>query len=238
MIEPELKRNSRRFISTVAAAVVVVLVLAFVLLRHWQGPQLAAYQVQARPLVQTVVATGRVVSVSRAQVGSQISGVVIERRVREGDQVEPGDVLAVLRADDLEANVHEAEAALAQLQQSSRPQAQAALRNAEAQLAQARRETQRQNTLLERHLIAREALEKAVQAETTARAAAEQARLAAAALAAGASGEKVAREHLAAAKVTPSYWCHWTKRISASSHSANTQSALPMRIRTDRLTRK
>jgi HlyD family secretion protein len=141
-----------------------------------------------------------VVSVSRAQVGSQISGVVLERRVREGDRVEAGDVLAVLRADDLEANVHEAEAALAQLQESSRPQAEAALRDVEARLSQAIHETQRQRTLLERQLIASETLELAVQAETAARAAAEQARLAAAALATGAPGEKIALERLAAAR--------------------------------------
>ncbi|MDZ4730813.1 MAG: efflux RND transporter periplasmic adaptor subunit [Xanthomonadales bacterium] len=193
-----MKHPSRRVIA--AIAVVALVLLAFVLISHWQGPRLAAYQVQAQPLVQTVVATGRVVSVSRAQVGSQISGVVLERRVREGDRVEAGDVLAVLRADDLEANVHEAEAALAQLQQSSRPQAEAVLRDVEARLSQAMRETQRQRTLLERQLIARETLELAVQAETAARAAAEQARLAAAALASGASGEKIALERLAAAR--------------------------------------
>lgn len=193
-----MKRSSLRFVA--AIAVVLLAALAFALISHWQGPRLAAYQVQARPLLQTVVATGRVVSVSRAQVGSQISGVVLERRVREGDQVKPGDVLVVLRADDLQANVREAEAALAQLQRSSRPQALAALRDAEARLAQASRETLRQRALLERHVIARQTFEQTVQAESTARAAAEQARLAAEALGAGAPGEKVARERLAAAR--------------------------------------
>lgn len=184
----------------VAIGVAVLAVLGFVLIRYWQGPSMAAYQIQTRPLVQTVVATGRVVSVSRAQVGSQISGVVLERRVREGDRVKPGDILVVLRADDLEANVREAEAALAQLQRSSRPQAMAALRDALAQLAQASRETRRQRILLERHVIAPQTLEQTVQKETTARAAAEQARLAANALGVGSPGEKVARERLAAAR--------------------------------------
>src|SRR5690606_40477472 len=54
-----------------------------------------------------------------AQVGSQVTGVVLERRVKEGDRVEPGDVLAVLRADDLEAAVREARAELAQLEEST-----------------------------------------------------------------------------------------------------------------------
>lgn len=174
--------------------------LTFLLIRHWQGPRLAAYQVQPRSMVQTVVATGRVLSVSRAQVGSQISGVVIERRVREGDRVGPGDVLAVLRADDLEANVREAEAALAQLQESLRPQAQAALRDAEARLVQAERDTRRNRALLARQLIADEALEQVLQAETAARAAAERARLTASVLGAGAPSEEVARERIAAAR--------------------------------------
>ncbi len=42
-----------------------------------------AYRVEKRPLVQTVVATGRVISASRVQVGSEITGTVRERRVRK-----------------------------------------------------------------------------------------------------------------------------------------------------------
>lgn len=194
-----VKRFPRRAI-WLALAVVALALLAFGLFRHWQGPRLAAYEVATRPLVQTVVATGRVVSVSRAQVGSQISGVVVERRVREGDRVDAGDILAVLRADDLQAAVREAEAALAQLRQGSRPQAQAVLRDAQARLLQASRETQRRRTLLKQQLIARETLEQSVEAETAARAALEQAQAVAGMLGAGAPGETVASERLAAAR--------------------------------------
>ncbi|MDX1554671.1 MAG: efflux RND transporter periplasmic adaptor subunit [Xanthomonadales bacterium] len=165
-----------------------------------RGPALPGYEVVSRPLVQTVVATGRVVAVSRAQVGSAITGVVVERRVQEGDAVEPGDVLAVLRADDLEAAVREAEAAMAQLRESTRPRAQAALREAEARLAQASREVQRRRDLLQRQLIARETMEQAMQAETVARTAAEQARLAVRSLAAGHPDEAAASARLANAR--------------------------------------
>ena len=169
-------------------------------LQKVRGPALDGYEVVARPLVQTVVATGRVVAVSRAQVGSPVTGVVVERRVQEGDAVQPGDVLAVLRADDLEAAVREAEAALAQLQQSTQPQAQAALREAEARLLQASREVTRRRDLLKRQLIARETLEQAVQVETVARTAAEQARLAARSLAAGNPNEAAARARVSSAR--------------------------------------
>ncbi|MBZ2205688.1 efflux RND transporter periplasmic adaptor subunit [Massilia soli] len=189
----------KRSLLVVAAACIAVAALSW-LLPTIRGPVLAGYQVSAQPLIQVVVATGRVAAVSRAQVGSQVTGVVVERRVREGDLVRPGDVLAVLRADELEAAVREAEAALAQLQQSTRPQAQAALRVAEANLAQASREAERRRALFQRQMITRESMEQANQAETVARAALEQARLTARSLVAGNPGEAGARARLASAR--------------------------------------
>ena len=176
------------------------LAVLFFLFRWWQGPSVAAYRIQARPLVQQLVASGRVIALSRAQVGSEIIGVVLERRVQEGDAVKPGDILLVLASDELSAKVREAEAALAQLQHSTRPQAQADLRQAEAQLLQASREAQRRRELFKRQVIAREAMEQAVQAETIARAAAEKARLTSAALAAGNADESVLGERLVSAR--------------------------------------
>jgi HlyD family secretion protein len=178
------------------AVACVVFVAAAGLVQKVRGPALPGYELVARPLVQTVVATGRVVAVSRAQVGSPVTGVVIERRVQEGDRVRPGDVLALLRSDELDAAVREAEAALLQLQQSARPQAQAAWREAEAGREQASREAARRRDLFQRGLVAREAMEQAVQAETAARAAAERARLAARSLAAGSADETLARARL------------------------------------------
>ena len=189
----------KRRLLLVAVICLVVSVLGWMLVQKIRGPTLTGYEVVLRPLVQTVVATGRVVAVSRAQVGSPVTGVVVERRVKEGDVVRPGDVLAILRADDLEAAVREAEAALAQLQQSTRPQAQAALRETEARLVQASREAARRRDLFKRQLIARETMEQAMQAETVARTAAEQARLIARSLAAGNPNEAAARARVATA---------------------------------------
>jgi HlyD family secretion protein len=179
---------------------VVVAAIAVFLTLRLRGPELPGYRIRAQPLVQTVVATGRVISTSRAQVGSEITGTVLERRVQEGDRVKSGDVLAVLRSGDLAARVREAEAALHQLQQSTRPQAAAALRQAEAQATQATRERERRADLFARQLVAREALEQAEETETLARVAAERARLALQAAAPGGSEEGQLREQLAAAR--------------------------------------
>ncbi len=190
----------KRPLLLVGIACTGVAVLGWMGVRALQGPVLPGYAVTAQPLVQTVVATGRIAALSRVQVGSPVTGVVVERRVAEGDEVSPGDVLAVLRADDLAAAVDEADAALAELRQSTRPRAQAALREAQARLAQASREVQRRRDLLERRMISREAMEQAVQAETVARASAEQAQLAARALEPGGANEAAVLARVANAR--------------------------------------
>lgn len=179
---------------------VPLLLLALPAWRHWQGPLLPGYRIEARPLVQRVVASGEVSSQSLAQVGSEITGVVARRAVREGDAVRAGDLLLALRDDEQQARLREAEAALRQLQDSDRPQAAAALREAQSALNQAERELARRETLQARGLLAVEALEQARQARISAREALNRARLDAAALAAGANQEQLLRQRLEAAR--------------------------------------
>lgn len=188
-----------RRLGWLAATVVAIGLLALWGVAKLRGPVLPGYAVQAGPLVQNVVATGRVAAPSRVQVGPEITGLVLERRVMEGDRVAPGDVLVVLRARDLEARRDQARAALAALRQAERPDAEARLRQARAQLAQAERDYARRRELGQRQLVAPESVEQAAQAVVAARAAAEQARLAVDALAGGAR-EAQAREELAAAE--------------------------------------
>ncbi|WP_290746061.1 efflux RND transporter periplasmic adaptor subunit [Haliea sp.] len=163
----------------------------------WRGPALPAYELAVMPLQQTVVASGRVAAVSRAQVGAEMTGVVLERRVREGDRVAPGDVMLVLRPDELAAQVRQAEVALQQLETATRPQAELALTRAETTLLQARREAERRRDLTARGLLSREALEQAEEAETLAQNGAATARVAAAAVAPGGTEEAVLRAGLA-----------------------------------------
>jgi len=194
-----LRMRLRRWLS-LFLVLLIILGLAAILFRQWQGPVVPAYGMALHPLVQKVVATGRVVAASRVQVGSEITGVVVERRVREGDRVAPGDVLVVLRAEELEARVREARAALDQLRRSRRPQALAALREANVRVVQARREAQRRADLLNARAVSREVKEQADQVLATAVAAAQRAQLEADALAPGQSEERMLQERLAAAE--------------------------------------
>ncbi len=192
-------KNFRR-----AWPLLVVLALAggWLIRSQLQGPQVPAYRLETRPLVQRVVASGEVDSQSLAQVGSEITGVVAARHVREGDEVKAGDLLLELRDDEQRTRLREAEAALQQLIDSTRPQAQATLREAQHNLEQASRELKRRETLFERKLLASEPLEQARRAELTARVIRDRARFAAAALAEGGSEEQVLRQRLEAARAT------------------------------------
>lgn len=193
---PAAKTIRRVFLLLVALA----LLGGWLLWRQLQGPELPGYRLDARPLVQRVVASGEVNSQSLAQVGSEITGVVFARHVREGDAVRAGDLLLELRDDEQRARRLEAEASLQQLIDSTRPQAQATLREAQNNLEQASRELQRRETLFERKILASEPLEQARRAELTARVIRDRARFAATAVAEGGSEEQVLNQRLHATR--------------------------------------
>ena len=120
---------------------------------------------------------------------------MLERRVKEGDRVKLGDLLVVLKSDELAAQVRQAEVALNELATNRRPQATAELASAKAQLEQASREaTRRRNA--EAGILSAEEVEQAVEAERVARNNYETVRLKAAALAPGQVEEASLREQL------------------------------------------
>lgn len=180
-------------------AVVLILLMAILAWRSWQGPVVSTYIVKQQPLVQTVVASGRLENVSRTEIGSEISGIVLERRVQEGDQIQVGDLLLVIQSDDLKAQVREAENAIQELRRIRYPQAQVELQSAEFQLQQASREAKRrQNT--EPGVLSLEEKEQAVEAERLARNNLAAARLKAQSLAPGQVEERTLIERLNALK--------------------------------------
>lgn len=168
--------------------------------QKWQGPEVSAMVIKQQPLVQSVVASGEVRSQSLARIGSEITGIIKARHVREGDKVKPGDLLLELNNDEQQARVYEAEAALQQLVSSSRRQAQAAQKEAEANLDQAQRERARREALQERQLLSDEQVEQARRSELSARVSRDKATLQAAALASGGTEEQILTQRLAASR--------------------------------------
>lgn len=91
-------------------------------------------------------------------ISPRLAGRVADIRVREGDRVYPGDVLAVMDATELQSQLMRAEAAVASAE-AAVGVASAQVTEAEAKLALARNEQARAETLSMRDMLSRQDLE-------------------------------------------------------------------------------
>ncbi len=150
-------------------ALVVVVVAATVAAGYLRlGPRRPVMLVERMPIVQTVVASGRVVTPNRVQIGSQLTGTVAEVPVEEGDPVEAGRLLVRLQDAEALAGVKQAESALAQadarlrqLREVQLPVAEQSLAQASVTLENARRQLERNQELRERGFIGQAQLDDA-----------------------------------------------------------------------------
>jgi HlyD family secretion protein len=94
--------------------------------------------VERRAIVQSVVASGRVIAPQRVGIGSVVLGTVERVAVREGDVVKAGATLAVLKSDEQRAAVEQARSALAEAEARIRQLDTLATPVSEQSLAQAR----------------------------------------------------------------------------------------------------
>lgn len=94
--------------------------------------------VERRAIVQSVVASGRVIAPQRVGIGSVVLGTVERVAVREGDVVKAGATLAVLRSEEQRAAVEQARSALAEAEARIRQLDTLATPISEQSLAQAR----------------------------------------------------------------------------------------------------
>lgn len=144
----------------------LALLLGVALLRWWMGPLVQTEAVQRRDLLQTVVASGRVETPHRVDIGAQITGTVARVPVAEGQAVKVGDVLIELVSTELQSAKRQAELAVMQAQGRLRqlndvqgPVLQQTLRQAQASLDTARASWQRNLTLFEQGFIGQAALD-------------------------------------------------------------------------------
>jgi HlyD family secretion protein len=148
-----------------AVALLAAVLLATLAVRWWRGTAVAVETVIRRDFVQSVVASGHVETAHRVEVGSQITGTVVRVPVNEGQSVKVGDILVELEAAELDAAERQAVVAVAQAQGRRRqmrevqaPVAEQSLREAEANLANARSLLRRNQELAQKGFISRAAL--------------------------------------------------------------------------------
>ena len=165
----------RRHLTAIIIVVIVLLVGALAGPRLVLGPQVSVEPVVQQDFVQTVVASGRVETPNRVEIGVQITGRVRSVPVQEGQVVAAGATLIELDASELRAALEQAEyaeqsaaARLRQLQQVQSPLAVQAVRQAQIAFDAARDALRRSEALLAAGAISAVALEDARRAEQVA----------------------------------------------------------------------
>ena len=164
----------------VAAAIVTVCVIAAAAIfvpRAVLGPHIDVEAVVQRDFTQTVVASGRVETPHRIDVGVQIVGTVADIPVEEGQSVTADTVLIRLRSDELQAAVsqadlavREAQARVRQVRELDEPSAEQSVRQAQANYDMAARTLQRNRDLFAKEFIGQAALDDVIRAEQVAQA--------------------------------------------------------------------
>ena len=180
--------------------VVILLAMAAFGARALIGPTVAVARVERRPLVQKIVANGRVDVPVRVQLGSQTGGVVSRLLVDQGDQVAAGDLLLELVNDEAVAVVAQAAARLQQVRDLDLHSAQEDLRQAELSLRQAERQLERMRALAADEGVSEQDLEEAQDTRDLAQSRRENADAQVRSNAAGGSRERLAAAELAAAQ--------------------------------------
>lgn len=148
------------------------------------GRSAPTHAVVREALTETVIASGRIITPERVEVGAELLGSMAEVRVEAGDRVAAGQVLGRIDAGDLNAAaeqarraVDEADARLVQLRQVAMPVADQALAQADANLAQAEAEFERVRQLAQAGFYNQSRLDEAQRAREAARAGREAARV-------------------------------------------------------------
>lgn len=163
---------------------VILLVFIVAGVARLQGKSVSGYPVERRDLLQTVVTTGRVTSMARVEVGSQMLGSVTAVRVESGDSVKTGEVLVQLRDDEARAALNQAQAVerelaerLKQIGTVDGPVSQQRLGEAEAMLRQARSSYERIQKLFDAGISSRADLDEALRTRDVATGQVERERL-------------------------------------------------------------
>lgn len=162
---------------TIAASAAGLALALWIAIRTFVPPTVDTVSASRTDLVQAVVATGRVRSLSRAQLGSMIPAVATRVLVREGDRVATGQLLIQLDDSEARAQLEQARGTLARAEATTvalravrAGAADAAARSAEAAYQTALREFDRAQRLYEAGAGAAQELDLARQGLEAARA--------------------------------------------------------------------
>jgi len=150
-----MKKN--RLFIIIAILVVIILVVLVVMKKNGaigkeDTTKVTVENVELRDIIETVTANGKIQPEKDIKVSPFISGEIVELTVKEGDQVEMGQLLAKIDPEMYQSAYDRAEASL-NSQKANMAQANAGLSQAEADFMQNRLDFERNQKLWEKQVI-------------------------------------------------------------------------------------
>jgi HlyD family secretion protein len=130
-----------------------------------EGKKVTAEKVEKRTIIEVVNASGKIYPEIEVKVSPEISGIITELNVQEGDTVKKGQVLARINADQYNIQRSQAAGGVAQSQaqvgasQANVSNSQAALDALNAQMEQSQRNYDRLKQLFDEKVISRSELD-------------------------------------------------------------------------------
>ncbi len=146
--------RNKRFLGAVLGVAVVAGIVGANIIRDTRNrTEVQVGTVEREDLVEVVTASGEVRPRRYVNVGANVSGRIVELRVREGDEVEKGQILAQIESERYEAGERQSRAAV--------QAAEAELDRAQADLEASRLVFERNKEMREEQLISQQAFDQA-----------------------------------------------------------------------------
>ena len=170
------KMPRRKLLIWLGASVLFVLATGAAIAWFMRPPEVSAVVVKFAPLVRTLQFSARVATASRVEIGSTVTGRVVQITVREGATVKKGELLIRLESDELGAglaqaiaNERQAIARLNGLRTTGRSAAAAAVAQADSGVIAANATLKRTEDLTAKGFLSPASLDEARRAASVAR---------------------------------------------------------------------
>lgn len=210
--------SKRRFRKRWGALLLVVMLAAGLSFEHWsaRAPLPATTTVQRGDIESSVIASGTLRPKNLVAVGAQVTGRIISLKVRPGQQVKEGDVIALIDATNQQNELDKAEATLRQ-NEATREQNLTDLELAKLDLA-------RNQAMMKKNAVARSEYDKAVAGVKR-----QQALLAntEATIAASKVGVRIAETNLAYTRITAPIDGTILSTVAQEGQNVNAQQTVP-----------
>jgi len=162
------KRNKILIWSSVAI-VIIILLIAVSQKKSGASIKVTTEQVQKRTIIETVSANGKIQPEKDIKISPYISGEVVDLYVKEGDEVNKGDLLAKIDPEIYKTNYEQIEASL-KMQQANLANSRARLAQAKSQFVKAEEDFKRNKKLFDQQVISQSDYDAAVSAFEVAKA--------------------------------------------------------------------